>query len=150
MRQIDRPVILKLVAGDGRRVPVVLQGLDGMSAELIIGDALYRLKVGQLDRFWYGDYTLLLQTPPGGSLFLRAGSEAEDVRWLRKQLELAQGLEIPASNPLLFDQVLKKHLLDFQQSRGLVADGVMGRNTIIHLNSVSSQASIPRLSTGRS
>lgn len=150
LRQLDRPVILKLVAADGRRIPVVLQHIDNMSAELIVGADLYWLEIGLVDRFWYGGYSLLLQTPPGGSLFLREGTRAEDVQWLRKQLEVAQGVEIPATNPLLFDQVLKKHLLDFQRSRGLVADGVMGKNTIIHLNSQSSPAGIPRLSAGQS
>jgi general secretion pathway protein A len=148
LRQLDRPVILKLVATDGRRIPVVLQRLDNMFAELLVGDELYRLQVGQVEPFWYGDYSLLMQTPPGGKLFLRTGSQAEDVQWLRKQLELIQGVEIPASNPRLFDHALKQHLLDFQRSRGLVADGVMGKNTIIHLNSQSSLAGIPRLSTG--
>ena len=150
LRQLDRPVILRLVAEDGRRVPVVLQHLDDTFSELIVGGELYRLEAGQVDHFWYGDYSLLLQRPPGGSLFLRKGNHAEDVKWLRKQLEVAQGIKIPASNPLFFDYSLKKHLLDFQRSCGLVADGMMGKNTIIHLNSKSSPAGIPRLSTGQS
>jgi len=150
LRQLDRPVILKLGTDDGRRIPVVLQRLDGMFSELIVGGELYRLKVGEVDQFWYGDYSLFLQTPPGGRLFLREGNHAEDVKWLRKQLEAAQGVKIPASNPRFFDYTLKKHLLDFQRSHGLVADGVMGKNTIIHLNSQSSPAGIPRLSTGQS
>jgi general secretion pathway protein A len=150
LRQLDRPVILKLAADDGRRIPVVLQRLDDRFAELIIGGELYRLDVGQVDHFWYGNYSLLLQIPPGGKLFLREGSHAEDVKWLRKQLEVTQGVKIPASNPTFFDYPLKKHLLDFQRSHGLVADGVMGKNTIIHLNSQSSSAGIPRLSTGQS
>ena len=150
LRQLDRPVILKLAAEDGRRIPVVLQYLDGMSAELVVGADLYRLDVGQVDRIWFGDYSLLLQTPPGGRKYLRAGSQVEDVRWLRTQLESVQGVKIPASNPLLFDQVLKKHVLDFQKSHGLVADGVVGRKTIIHINSQTSSADIPRLLTGRS
>jgi general secretion pathway protein A len=150
LRQLDRPVILQLVAADGRRVPVVLQYLDKISAELIVDNELYGLKVGQVDPFWTGEYSLLMQMPPGGKLFLRAGIQAEDVQWLRKQLEVAQGVEIPASDPLFFDQVLKRHLLDFQRIQGLVADGVMGKNTIIHLNSLSSPAGIPRLSAGQS
>ena len=150
LRQLDRPVILKLATKDGRRIPVVLLHLDSKFAELIIGEELYRLEVGQVDRFWYGDYSLLYQTPPGRKLFLREGNQAEDVKWLRHKLELALDVKIPADNPLLFDQVLKWHLLDFQKRRGLVADGVMGKNTIIHLNSVSSLAGIPRLSAGQS
>jgi general secretion pathway protein A len=150
LRQLDRPVILRLVTDDGRRIPVVLQRLDDMFSELIVGGELYRMEVEQMDQFWYGDYSLLLQIPPGGRLFLREGNHAEDVKWLRKQLEVAQGVKIPASNPLFFDYTLKKNLLDFQRSRGLVADGVMGKNTIIHLNSQSSPAGIPRLSTGQS
>ena len=93
LQRLDRPAILRLVAADGRRIPVVLQHLGLNTADLIIGASLYRLDIGQIERFWAGDYSLMLQTPPGGQLNLRAGSQAEDVRWLRQQLELALSIE---------------------------------------------------------
>jgi general secretion pathway protein A len=146
LRQYDRPAILTLLDADGRRVPVVLQHLDNTVAELMIGTELFRLAIEQVDRYWYGEYLLLLQTPPGGRLNLKVGDRGVDVTWLRRQLELALGVDIPAADPQLFDYALQKQVLDFQRSRGLVADGIVGENTLIHLNTRSEREGVPRLS----
>jgi general secretion pathway protein A len=145
LRQFDRPVILKLVADDGRRVPVVLQHMSDSILELIIGKELYRLSLEQVSRYWHGDYVLLMQALPGGRMYLKAGSHDPDVAWLRQQLEVALGVEIPVEDPLYFDYPLQKRVLEFQRSRGLVPDGVVGKNTIFHLNSVSGRSGVPRL-----
>jgi general secretion pathway protein A len=146
LRQFDRPAILTLIDADGRRVPVVLQHLDDTVAELMIGKELYRLDVEQVDRYWYGEYLLLLQTPPGGRLYLKSGDRGADVAWLRRQLEQALDVVIPAADPQLFDYALQKRVLDFQRSRGLVADGIVGENTLIQLNTRSEREGVPRLS----
>ena len=148
LRQFNRPVILQLVTADGRRVPVVLQYLDDSIAELIIGNELYRLAIEQVEQSWYGDYTLLLQPPPGGRLFMKIGDRGPVVSWLRQQLELAQGVKIPGADPLVFDFALQKQVLDFQRRHGLVADGIVGKNTIIHLNTESGREGVPRLLPG--
>ena len=150
MRQYDRPVILKLVADDGRQVSVVLQHMSDSMLELIIGNELYRLSLEQVSRYWFGDYVLLLQALPGGRMFLKAGDRDPDVAWLRQQVEVAMGVEIPVVDPLKFDYSLQKQVLEFQRSRGLVPDGVVGKNTILHLNSVSGRAGAPRLADGGS
>ena len=150
LRQFDRPVILQLVAADGRRVPVVLQHLDDSVAEVIIGRELYRLDSRQVENSWYGDYTVLLQVPPGGRLYLRVGDHGPVVSWLRQQLELAQGVSITAPDPLSFDFALQKQVLAFQRAHGLVADGIVGKNTMIHLNTASGREGVPRLLMGPS
>ena len=148
LRQFNRPVILQLAAPDGRRVPVVLQHLQGSVAEVIVGNELYRLDIEQVERNWYGDYTLLLQAPPDGRLYMKNGDRGPVVSWLRQQLEQAQGVSIPASDPLDFDYALQKQVLAFQRSQGLVADGIVGKNTLIHLNTASGREGVPRLLGG--
>lgn len=150
LRQFNRPVILQLAAADGRRVPVVLQYLDDSIAEVIIDNELYRLAIEQVERSWYGDYTLLLQLPPGGRLFLKIGDQGPVVSWLRLQLERAQGVSLPAADPLVFDFALQKQVLEFQRNHGLVTDGIVGKNTIIHLNTASGREGVPRLLPGPS
>ena len=146
LRQFDRPAILKLVVADGRRVPVVLQHLDDSVAEVLVGNELYRLTIEQLESYWYGDYTLLLQKPPGGHMYLKVGDRGEDVAWVRKRIEMALGVKLPTADPFNFDYVLQKHVLEFQRRQGLVPDGVVGKYTIIHLNSQSDRDGVPRLS----
>ena len=148
LRQFDRPVILQLAAPDGGRVPVVLQHLGGSVAEVIVGNALYRLDVEQVERSWYGDYVLLLQAPPDGRLYMKVGDRGPVVSWLRQQLEQAQGERIPTADPLDFDYALQEQVLVFQRSHGLVADGIVGKNTMIHLNTASGREGVPRLLNG--
>jgi general secretion pathway protein A len=147
LRQFNRPAILKLAAPDGRRVPVVLQHLDDDVIELIIDDELYRMSMEQVESYWYGDYVMLLQIPPGGRLYLKVGDRNTDVAWVREQLATALGADIPAADPLYFDYSLQKQVLEFQRRRGLAPDGIVGKNTIIQLNSGSAGDDVPRLSS---
>jgi general secretion pathway protein A len=148
LRHFDRPVILTLVAEDGQRVPATLQHLERDNAELVLGGELYRLPLGQLARYWYGDFDMLMRAPPAGTLYMKLGSRGADVGWVRQQLETIQGLDLSTDNPLYFDDGLHQQVLSFQHSRGLVPDGVVGRHTIIQLNSLSRQSGIPRLAGG--
>jgi general secretion pathway protein A len=147
LRQFNRPAILKLAAPDGRRVPVVLQHLDDDVIELIIDNELYRMSMEQVESYWYGDYVMLLQIPPGGRLYLKVGDRNTDVAWVREQLATALGADIPAADPLYFDYSLQKQVLEFQRRRGLAPDGIVGKNTIIQLNSGSAGDDVPRLSS---
>jgi general secretion pathway protein A len=141
----DRPVILKLDAADGQRVPVVLRHLDNAVAELVVGDQVYRVPTQQVDPYWHGDYIMLLQAPPNGSMNMRAGYAGPDVGWLREQIKHIQGVDLASPNPFYFDDVLRQHVLDFQRSNGLATDGIVGKNTLIRLNSQSGIPGIPRL-----
>jgi len=125
---------------------VVLQHLEESTAELVIGGELHRLPVSQVDRYWFGDYQLLLLKPPAGRLYMRVGDRSPDVGWLRQQIEAIQGVDMTSNNSLLFDEPLRLQVLAFQRSRGLLPDGVVGKHTLIHLNSLSARPGIPRLS----
>jgi general secretion pathway protein A len=145
VRHTNRPAILKLVDADGVRVPVLLQQLQGEQAMLVLGGEPHAIDISVIDQYWFGEYTLLLQAPPGGRLLLSVGVRNSDVAWLREQLENAQGVKILSPDPQLFDYPLQKQVLEFQRSRGLVADGVVGKNTLIQLNSSSGREGVPVL-----
>ena len=151
LRFYDRPVILKLDMPNGQRVPVVLQHLDGDMAELIVGEEkTYRISTAEIDPFWHGDYILLLRMPPNGSINMKAGFVGPDVSWLRKQIEHTQGTDLATPNPLYFDDVLRQHVVEFQRVNGLVTDGIVGKNTLIRLNSLSGSPAVPRLARATS
>jgi murein L,D-transpeptidase YcbB/YkuD len=76
---------------------------------------------------------------------LRTGDRSPDVAWLREQLEIALGVKMPSPDPHLFDYPLKSQVLEFQRSRGLVVDGVVGKNTLLQLNSSIGGDGVPVL-----
>ncbi len=47
----------------------------------------------------------------------------------------------------LFDYGLHEQVLEFQRSHGLTADGVVGNNTLIHLNTSAAREGVPLLQT---
>jgi general secretion pathway protein A len=150
LKYADRPVILKLVTADGRRAPVVLEQLEQDVGVLRIGAGVYRVPVAEITDFWDGVFVLMLQAPPGGTMYMELGGKGPDVGWLRQQIELAQGVDLPADNPLDFDYKLYQQVLAFQRDNGLVTDGVVGRYTIIRLNTRTAAPGIPRLVAGSS
>ncbi len=145
LQYYDRPAVLLLVGSGGRRVPVLLRKIRGNLALLQVGDQRVEVPAEVMERHWFGEYRLLWKTPPGGSAVLRPGDRSTDVQWLRDRLKQATGLSSIAPDPLLFDEGLKTLVQDFQRSRELSADGVVGARTFIHLNNLSRPSTVPRL-----
>jgi len=137
LRQYDRPVIMALTTREGQSVPAVLQQLDDRVAELMIGDELFKVNIGEVDRYWLGDFTLLLRLPPDGRVLLTAGDRNPDVVWLRQLLEAAQQVKLPADDPQYFDIPLQIQVMEFQRRHGLTPDGVVGKQTLIQINNYS-------------
>ncbi|WJW75828.1 AAA family ATPase [Thiohalobacter sp. IOR34] len=140
----DRPAILQLVDAAGRRVPALLLTVDGERVELQIGAERLWLPLQVLQAHWYGGYTLLWR-PPVKSEVLQPGSRSPDVLWLRRQLQRIEGEAPPAERPEAFDAALAEQVKRFQASRGLLQDGVVGAQTLIHLNAADPDQSPPRL-----
>jgi general secretion pathway protein A len=146
LRLFDRPAILKLETAEGRQIPVLLQHLDDGMAELNVAGSRHRMPVEEIDAHWNGEFVLLLKKPPGGTMYMEVGGRGTDVGWLREQLENIQGVDLASDDPLFFDYRLYKQVLTFQRDNGLATDGIVGRHTLILLNTHSQQSGIPRLS----
>ncbi len=141
----DRPAVLLLVEAEGRRVPVLLQEVLGSRVKIKLDDREMEVSIADLKRHWFGEYRLLWKTPPNGSTSLSYGERSADVKWLREQLQRATGLTSIAPDPMVFDAGLKELLQTFQRDQELSADGVAGARTIINLNNLGTQPSVPRL-----
>jgi general secretion pathway protein A len=145
LRSFDSPAVLTLIREDGERVPVFMPYLKDSNLELVIGGNPYRLQPGQVGSYWYGEYVVFVQAPPGGRLLLTTGARDPDVAWLREQFEIAQNVKIPVRDDQLFDFQLQKQVLAFQRAHGLLPDGIVGKNTMIHLNNAVKRENMPRL-----
>ncbi|RRQ22258.1 ExeA family protein [Thiohalobacter thiocyanaticus] len=145
LRRLDRPAVLQLLAGDGRRVPVLLDGLEADRARLQLDGQSLELPLATLDRYWMGEYVLLWRSPIAGEL-LRQGDVSEDVAWLRRVL-VDQGILGPVTGEARyrFDAGLQQAVEQFQARQGLQQDGVVGVLTLIQLNNADRDNRAPRL-----
>lgn len=154
LRQLNRPVILKLVDG-GTLHHVVLVGLSDTETTLGFPDRKMRVPYEEMNRYWLGDFTLLWKPPQLSTGLLMKGLISRDVLWLREQLMRLQGNTEAFENSVgnnSFDEDLEKQVMNFQRSQGIKADGKVGKETLAHLTGLIGDQSVPVLwqeDTGR-
>jgi general secretion pathway protein A len=135
LSQLNRPAILKLYNNDGDSSYVLLTYLNTREATLNTGKEELQVDTYTLDSHWLGEYTLLWQKPPFYNEALQQGSQGPIVQWLDQVLVRLYGQK---DVPTISDTYTKELIVQvkkFQHSKGLVADGVAGPLTFIHLNS---------------
>jgi general secretion pathway protein A len=126
IRVLDRPVVLPLVDGAGRRCHPVLVGLDGGLATLRLGERLVQLPMVELARDWRGEFATLWRAPAG----YRDGQVVSEVdgtvgRWLAERLDRVDGGRSGS---------LDARVAAFQAAQGLAPDGLAGAMTLMQLN----------------
>ena len=134
LRKLNRPVVLKLYNDDGKIAHLVLDHLDNNKAILNTGSNDFAVDLDLLEKHWYGEFTLLWQPPPFYQQAILPGSDGVVVQWLGQQLTRLYGY---SNAPTIYDTYtddLVAQLKRFQQSRGLIPDGIAGPLTLIHLN----------------
>jgi general secretion pathway protein A len=149
LKLFNRPAILSLVDEANSLRQVVLAGLDGGQAKLLIGASEVEVPVAELADYWFGEFLVLWRPQSSELRPLRAGMRGDDVRWLRQGLEQLGGL--PASSPPrdVFDADLQRLVEDFQRSKRLSVDGVAGIQTQLVLDAALGAPGTPTLAGSR-
>ncbi len=146
LKLINRPAILSLVDAQGATHQVVLSGLDGDEAKLVLGTGETRVPISELADYWFGEFLVLWRPQTAGLRPLRAGMRGDDVRWLREGLEQLSGVSNAEPAGDYFDAGLQSLVEDFQRSRRLAVDGIAGLQTQLVLDSALGMPGAPTLS----
>jgi general secretion pathway protein A len=145
LRQINRPALLELEAEEGRRHALLVR-LDDDTAALEIGGEPHSFPLEAVERHWTGAYLLLWRPPLPQVRLIAPGSSGEAVRWLRRSLDRIEGAQVPApAEADHFDTLLAERVRAFQHARGLDADALVGRETMVRLSGALPDPSAPRL-----
>jgi len=145
LRRFDLPAVLKLDVPSAGKHSVALVALGEETATLALGGQEYTFPLGEVDQFWDGEFTLLWKAPPFGSRMLALGMRGEDVEWLRRRLDEMDGTETKVPRPDIYDQTLQQRVRNFQRSRSLVPDGVVGEETLAQLSLAMRDPGTPSL-----
>ena len=146
LRRFDLPAILELKVPPAGKLPVALVALGEETATLALGGQEYAVPLREVDSLWDGEFTLLWKAPPFGSRLMSLGMQGKDVGWLRSKLDELQGKETKVLRPNIYDDALQQRVRDFQRSRGLVPDGVVGDETLAQLALATRDPGAPSLS----
>ncbi|MDP3822096.1 MAG: AAA family ATPase [Burkholderiales bacterium] len=145
IRQLGRPGILTLQAGDDKPVYAVLVGLSAQAATLRMGGALQAVPLVALAQWWRGDFATFWRAPEGYRNVVADGSSGPVVDRLAADLARLRG-EAPPSTAQRFDADLRGKVFAFQLAQGLRPDGIAGPTTFMQLNRATG-VDEPRLQT---
>jgi general secretion pathway protein A len=131
---------LDLVAGQFK---MAVTALDDDNVTLAFGPREFTFSRAEVDRYWDGPFVVLWKPPASGRVSIVPGTRGAAVEWLWRRL--GDG----ASPRDVFDEDLRQRIVAFQGSRGLVADGIVGEETLAHLTAVAPEPGVPILTPAR-
>ncbi|OGA19597.1 MAG: hypothetical protein A3I63_06545 [Betaproteobacteria bacterium RIFCSPLOWO2_02_FULL_66_14] len=147
LREMNRPAILALRAADGQEFFATLLQLDARSATLDLGGEARPVALAALAAQWSGHFTALWRAPPEARESIKPGQTGPAVAWLAGQLAVWQGRQAVPATGTGFDDAMEKQVRQFQFSKGLIPDGIVGPQTLMRLSGVN-DSSAPRLLRG--
>lgn len=145
MVAFDRPALITLEDSLGWGGPVVVSALNDDRVTLLVGTRRVEANVAKVKALWSGEYLILWRPPSVYRRVLGRGAKGEDVLWLRHRLAEIDGQGKPDGGSAVFDGEVRKAVVAFQEGRGLKPDGMVGAQTLIHLNSAADLPEVPRL-----
>jgi general secretion pathway protein A len=144
LRLYNHPAILMLADGSGASHQVVLTRLDDEHAQLQLGGP-HTVGLGELSRYWLGDFVMLWQPASSPVKALSAGMRGADVRWLRQSLDQLGHVRTTGEVSDVFDAELTGLVRDFQRQHQLSVDGIAGVQTQIALAAAVAGPKVPLL-----
>lgn len=155
---LDRPAVLRLRNPSGKEFFVAVLEFEANDRVMIsLGEQRMRVSLEELDEVWFGHYSILWKLPPLPTAVIRANGSPTERDWLSRQLDQIEAMQailkvdgsasgVGAQRLVLSGEAssLDDRLRAFQQSVGLVPDGIAGSQTQIHMNSLL-DPDVPRL-----
>jgi len=135
--KLNRPAVLQLFDDQGKEFYVTLAMIKGRTATIEVGDEIRTVGLKEIEHRWLGNYTLLWRVPANYRGDIRAGMTGPEVQWLDRQLAIIQGRKARSGEVLTYDAQLITEVKKFQISEEMVPDGIVGPQTIIHLNTAA-------------
>lgn len=139
LEKLGRPAILRLVNQDGKEFYITLESIHEHSIEIYTADSLQHVSRNALDKFWYGDFTMLWRPPSGYRGHIDASNPGPHGPWLQQQLAQLELVD-EQNQGFLYIAPLEQQVKKFQIKYGLDPDGIVGAHTLILLNSVLGSA----------
>ncbi|MCU7929494.1 MAG: AAA family ATPase [Candidatus Thiodiazotropha sp. (ex Codakia rugifera)] len=142
----NRPAVLELIMDDGQRYNVVASALTDSGVTLDLNGRRFSFSRDEIDKLWTGSYIILWRPPGISSESLSLGHVGSDVRWLISMLDRIEGVKTvydPVNTQ--FDLQIQQRVMRFQRAHNLSADGVVGKQTLIQLNSAAVDSTRPVL-----
>jgi general secretion pathway protein A len=132
IKRLGLPVLLVLQEESSSYL--LLQGMDNERLRVGLSDQLITVSRDSVESRWLGVYLVAWPQAPGWPAFVSRGDKGAAVATI---MEMATRVAEPFYGARVFDAAFELWLKGFQLRNGLEADGIVGRNTLLHLMTAS-------------
>ena len=134
INRLGLPVVL--VLQEENQSYLLLQGVD--ADRLLVGSAgqLTTVSRESVESRWLGAYLVAWPQAEGWPPYIGKGDSGPAVTTI---MDMATLVDVPYHGDKVFDAAFELWLKGFQARNGLEADGIVGRNTLLHLMTASIQ-----------
>ena len=132
IKQLNRPLNLKFSTKESGVFWGTLKSIHGESLVLQFGDNEVRMSRKKLNPLWQGEYQLFWKMPDGFVEHTKFGDSGPVVRWLTDAIYNIDHVNITPADR--FTKKVEDWLMLFQMENGLVADGILGKHSVIMIN----------------
>lgn len=137
--QFNRPVILVLQnSSDQAARYALLTGSSRTRVRIRFRDQTYVLQQKELAEIWSGQFMAIFRLPADVPQSLQRGDAGPATAWVASQLALHDNGPTHAEGPSFYDVDLEARVRDLQKGFGLLADGIVGPETLFALASLDS------------
>ncbi len=138
IKRMNRPALLKMISTEGQLFYAVLKAIDKSDRlRLVAADQTIDLTEDKLDDVWTGEYTLLWKRPENYRDTIYPGDTDQTVGWLSEQLASLTDYGPPIKESLSYDYDMENHIRLLQKRCGIFVDGLVGRETLIKINTLT-------------
>ncbi len=132
INRLGLPVVL--VLQEDTPSYLLLKGVD--AGRLLVGtnEQLITVSKESVESRWLGSYLVTWPQAPGWPPFIGRGDAGPAVNTI---MDMATLVDVPYHGEPVFDAAFELWLKGFQARNGLEADGIVGRNTLLHLMTAS-------------
>lgn len=132
INQLGLPVVLVLQ----QQSPSYLLLMGMTENRLLVGRKEQPLTIsrGAIEPSWLGSYLVAWPQAPGWPAMVSLGDSGPAVATI---MEMAARVDVPYYGEQVFDAGFEQWLKNFQARNGLETDGIVGRNTLLHLMTAS-------------
>ena len=136
LRRVNRPAVIELVTSDGEQHHLVVTKLKDDIATVMVAGENYDFPITEINKYWLGQFLLLWKPPSLPIPVLKIGLSNNAVIWIRRHLDSIEGVNSESYSPR-FDYGLRKKVIAFQRQQQLDADGIVGEQTMLIMQSLS-------------
>lgn len=146
IQTIDRPGVVWLKETSGGLKSYLLASISDQGLNLVGNSGSQILSIETFLQDWSGVFMFLWRAPAELDSLRLGDTNVAALKWLQDSLQQANSDYQQIITAGRYNEAIQAQVLGFQQQQGIKADGVVGRQTIMKLNELTSVA-IPRLSS---